>query len=138
MKCVLLNIKNVTRDKNHYISRVGINIFSFSLRFAVFSRFQSSDFPIECHVTDILRPGPGVNIRRRAEDHETGTRGQYQERRHWTLEEALLRLCRVIITRQCVSLSPVPAITQHADCRLTAWTCVYTAKFVCMFSESLK
>ena len=45
-------------------------------------------------------------------------------RRHWTLEEALLRLCRVIITRQCVSLSPVPAITQHADCRLTAWTCV--------------
>ena len=71
MKCVLLNIKNVTRDKNHYISRVGINIFSFSLRFAVFSRFQSSDFPIECHVTDILRPGPGVNVRRRAEDHET-------------------------------------------------------------------
>ena len=71
MKCVLLNIKNVTRDKNHYISRVGINIFSFSLRFTVFSRFQSSDFPIECHVTDILRPGPGVNVRRRAEDHET-------------------------------------------------------------------
>ena len=92
MKCVLLNIKNVTCDKKRYnvtsTSRVGgINMFSSGMRFVVFSRFQSSDFPIECHVTDILRHGTGVNARRRAEDHETRGHGDNIRRGdtgHWS------------------------------------------------------
>ena len=127
MKCVLLNIKNVTCDKKRYNvtspSRVGgINMFSFSMRFVVFSRFQSSDFPIECHVTDILRHRTGVNARRRRimRQGDTGTisgeatpaTGQ---------KEPLLRLCRVIIIRRMCLLVSCPR--HHATCRLLQTHC---------------
>ena len=87
--------------------------------FAVFSRLQSSDFPIECHVTDILWHGPGVNVRRRTEDQETGTRGQYQaERRHRTqggITGITVSLREIITRRMCLLVS---CPRHHATCRL--------------------